>query len=279
MPGHRASRPMAVEQLARSRHVDVSIWRPHALRPPEVLRCLIQCISDRHELVPFGRASRPDGARRPGRRRVAERRGGRRHDARPPAPERGARLLVPEGGERPARHAARLASRDARVFALDTHVLFPETYDVWRAGRAALRHRGRGLPGAVARPAGRSHGDALWERNPTLCCAIRKVGPLATGARRSRRLDHGHAPRAVRHACRRAEARLGRSARAVEGEPARRLDATTTSGRTSASATCPYNPLHERGYASIGCTHCTQPGEGREGRWAGTDKTECGLHA
>ena len=40
----------------------------------------------------------------------------------------------------------------------------------------------------------------------------------------------------------------------------------------------PYNPLHDRGYSSIGCTHCTLPGAGREGRWAGGDKTECGLH-
>jgi phosphoadenosine phosphosulfate reductase len=40
----------------------------------------------------------------------------------------------------------------------------------------------------------------------------------------------------------------------------------------------PYNPLHDRGYDSIGCTLCTQPGSGREGRWAGTDKSECGLH-
>ena len=40
----------------------------------------------------------------------------------------------------------------------------------------------------------------------------------------------------------------------------------------------PYNPLHDQGYASIGCAPCTQPGSGREGRWAGTDKTECGLH-
>jgi phosphoadenosine phosphosulfate reductase len=40
----------------------------------------------------------------------------------------------------------------------------------------------------------------------------------------------------------------------------------------------PYNPLHDRGYESIGCSLCTQPGSGREGRWAGTDKTECGLH-
>jgi phosphoadenosine phosphosulfate reductase len=40
----------------------------------------------------------------------------------------------------------------------------------------------------------------------------------------------------------------------------------------------PYNPLHDRGYQSIGCAPCTVPGVGREGRWAGQDKTECGLH-
>ena len=40
----------------------------------------------------------------------------------------------------------------------------------------------------------------------------------------------------------------------------------------------PYHPLHDQGYASIGCAPCTQPGDGREGRWAGTDKTECGIH-
>jgi phosphoadenosine phosphosulfate reductase len=40
----------------------------------------------------------------------------------------------------------------------------------------------------------------------------------------------------------------------------------------------PYNPLHDEGYSSIGCTPCTVAGEGREGRWAGTGKLECGLH-
>ena len=40
----------------------------------------------------------------------------------------------------------------------------------------------------------------------------------------------------------------------------------------------PYHPLHDQGYASIGCAPCTRPGSGREGRWAGLDKTECGLH-
>jgi phosphoadenosine phosphosulfate reductase len=40
----------------------------------------------------------------------------------------------------------------------------------------------------------------------------------------------------------------------------------------------PYNPLHDQGYDSIGCAPCTLPGSGREGRWAGTDKLECGIH-
>ena len=40
----------------------------------------------------------------------------------------------------------------------------------------------------------------------------------------------------------------------------------------------PYNPLHDQGYDSIGCATCTLPGNGRDGRWAGLDKTECGIH-
>jgi phosphoadenosine phosphosulfate reductase len=40
----------------------------------------------------------------------------------------------------------------------------------------------------------------------------------------------------------------------------------------------PYNLLHDQGYDSIGCTPCTLPGNGRDGRWAGLDKTECGIH-
>ena len=52
-----------------------------------------------------------------------------------------------------------------------------------------------------------------------------------------------------------------------------------TSIRTT---TCPTIALHDRGYPSIGCTHCTrsvQPGEdARAGRWSGFNKTECGLH-
>ncbi|MEL7533532.1 MAG: phosphoadenylyl-sulfate reductase [Bacteroidota bacterium] len=41
----------------------------------------------------------------------------------------------------------------------------------------------------------------------------------------------------------------------------------------------PDHPLKDRGYGSVGCTHCTQAGEGRSGRWSGSVKTECGLHS
>lgn len=40
----------------------------------------------------------------------------------------------------------------------------------------------------------------------------------------------------------------------------------------------PKHPMVQRGYSSIGCTHCTKKGKNREGRWAGTNKIECGLH-
>ena len=40
----------------------------------------------------------------------------------------------------------------------------------------------------------------------------------------------------------------------------------------------PFHPLKSKGYSSIGCSHCTAPGEDRTGRWNNSPKTECGLH-
>lgn len=40
----------------------------------------------------------------------------------------------------------------------------------------------------------------------------------------------------------------------------------------------PFHPLKSKGYSSIGCSHCTVPGEHRSGRWNNSPKTECGLH-
>jgi len=165
----------------------------------------------------------------------------------------------------------------ARVFALDTHVLFPETYAVWREvekryGIEVQVYEGPSLGRQAA-----SHGEALWERNPDLCCAIRKVAPLAraladldgwiTGLRRDHSPTRATAPK------------LGWDARHElwKANPLADWDDDRVWTYIK-ERELPFNQAHVAGYASIGCTHCTQPGEGREGRWAGADKVECGLH-
>ena len=167
--------------------------------------------------------------------------------------------------------------RDARVFALDTHVLFPETYAVWREvekryGITVEVYEGPSLGRQAA-----IHGDALWERKPDLCCSIRKVAPLAralegldcwiTGLRRDQSPTRATAPK------------LGwdETHELWKANPLADWDDARVRAYI-AERGLPYNKLHDSGYSSIGCTHCTKPGEGREGRWSGLEKVECGLH-
>ena len=165
----------------------------------------------------------------------------------------------------------------ARFFTLDTGVLFPETYATWRAleeryGISVEVYQGVSL----ARQA-ELHGDRLWEREPDACCAIRKVAPLEqalagvdawiSGVRRDQSSARARTPKLTW------DERHGR----WKANPL--ADWTERDVWTYvAEHDVPYNPLHDRGYPSIGCTHCTRPGPGREGRWAGSDKDECGLH-
>jgi len=166
------------------------------------------------------------------------------------------------------------------VFTLDTGLLFPETYALWR--RLEERY---GLTIRAVRPADAQaavHGAALWERMPDRCCEIRKVAPLRralsgfdawiTSIRRDQTSD-----RAV--------------ARVVEWDLRFGLvKVNPLAGWTSEDVQryvrvhrVPVNPLHARGYPSIGCMPCTTAvaaGEApRAGRWRGREKTECGLHA
>ncbi|HJU49006.1 MAG TPA: phosphoadenylyl-sulfate reductase [Gaiellaceae bacterium] len=170
------------------------------------------------------------------------------------------------------------AEPQARVFALDTHVLFPETYDVWRQVEQRYGIRVEVYEGPSLGRQAAVHGDALWERNPNLCCAVRKVEPLGralagldgwiAGVRRDQSPTRAATPKIgwdERHELWKASPLADWSDDDVWAYVRER--------------DLPYNVLHERGYASIGCTHCTRPGEGREGRWSGGDKTECGLHA
>jgi phosphoadenosine phosphosulfate reductase len=158
----------------------------------------------------------------------------------------------------------------ARVFAIDTHYLFPETYELWREVEQRYDTKVEVFEGAPVE-------DKLWERNPDLYLAVAKVAPLnealldldcwITGVRRDQSPTRANAPK------------LGWDA-AHELWKANPL-ADWSDERCWAyirERGLPYNALHDRGYESIGDTHSTLPGAGREGRWAGTDRTECGLH-
>ena len=166
----------------------------------------------------------------------------------------------------------------ARVFALDTHVLFPETYGVWREIERRYGIRIEVFEGPSLGRQAATHGDRLWESNPDLCCSIRKIGPLGTalsgldgwitGVRRDQSASRAGTPK------------LGWDDRHELWKASPLADWTDDDVWAYVrERELPVNPLHERGYASIGCTHCTAPGTGREGRWVGTGKTECGLHA
>ena len=166
----------------------------------------------------------------------------------------------------------------ARVFTLDTHVLFPESYALWREleqryGITIEVYEGPSLGRQAA-----THGEALWERNPDLCCSIRKIAPLSealsgldgwiTGVRRDQSAGRADSPK------------LGWDERHELWKASPLADWSDDDVWAYVhERELPVNPLHERGYASIGCTHCTEPGDGREGRWMGAAKTECGLHA
>ncbi|MGH9177805.1 MAG: phosphoadenylyl-sulfate reductase [Acidimicrobiales bacterium] len=124
--------------------------------------------------------------------------------------------------------------------------------------------------------------DNLWQTDVSACCGARKVEPLAralegkdawvTGLRRVDAATRANAPIVSWD--------LGRSM--VKINP---LAAWTDADMAGyiADHGLPVNPLTERGYSSVGCWPCTRPvapGEDpRSGRWAGQDKTECGLHA
>ncbi|HWO94014.1 MAG TPA: phosphoadenylyl-sulfate reductase [Dehalococcoidia bacterium] len=171
---------------------------------------------------------------------------------------------------------------DVRVFYLDTDFLFPETYETVRKASERYRIEPIALRPllSVAEQAER-HGEALWQRDPDACCAIRKVEPnrralegmeaWISGLRR----DQAETRKQI--AVVSWDAKFG----VVKVSP---LAAWTEKDvwRYIVENDVPYNPLHDRGYPSLGCTHCTrpvQPGEdARAGRWSDFDKTECGLH-
>ena len=171
---------------------------------------------------------------------------------------------------------------DLKVFTIDTDFLFPETYRLIekvekRYGIQVERVRPRLTPEDQEEV----YGPALWSINPDQCCALRKVEPLK---------EKLATLRAWITAIRREQTAFRATARKVEWDRKFRLikinpivDWTSKDVWNYVHAhNVPYNPLHDRNYPSIGCTHCTRSvqlgDDPRSGRWSGTGKTECGLH-
>jgi phosphoadenosine phosphosulfate reductase len=126
-----------------------------------------------------------------------------------------------------------------------------------------------------------AHGKDLYQRDPDLCCALRKVAPLqdalqnydawATGLRRAEATSRVVAP-VVGWDEKKQKVKVSPLARWSDEDVDRYI----------AENNVLVNPLQYDGYPSIGCWPCTRrvaPGDdARSGRWAGSDKTECGIH-
>jgi phosphoadenosine phosphosulfate reductase len=167
------------------------------------------------------------------------------------------------------------------VIFLDTGKLFPETLIyrdelVARLGLTDVRSiRPSGAQLAAWDPDGR-----LWQKDVDLCCAIRKTNPLDEALEGFDAWITGR---------KRAQGGTRASLNPVEAGPDGRVTvnplATWDDEMLEAyfvEHDLPRHPLQAEGYTSIGCSTCTQrprPGEDkRSGRWAGLDKTECGIH-
>jgi phosphoadenosine phosphosulfate reductase len=156
---------------------------------------------------------------------------------------------------------------DADIVTIDTGVLFPETLSTWRAFEdrfnVHVRVEDATSPGAP------------WTASN--CCGDAKVAGLEralagadawiTGIRREQGPTRADSKK-VEWDERRGIWKYNPLADWTEKDLWRRIH----------ERDLPYNLLHDQGYESIGCAPCTQPGSGREGRWANSEKTECGLH-
>jgi phosphoadenosine phosphosulfate reductase len=167
---------------------------------------------------------------------------------------------------------------EAKFFTLDTGLFFPETYETWKAleDRYEIEietaHGGMSLARQEI-----LYGPEFWKRDPEACCGIRKVKPLREALAESEAWVTG---------LRRDQASTRADARKIGWDRKHGLWKIAPLAEWTekdvwsyiAKHDIPYNDLHDRGYASIGCTPCTKPGSGRDGRWAESNRLECGLH-
>jgi phosphoadenosine phosphosulfate reductase len=169
-----------------------------------------------------------------------------------------------------------------RLITIDTSFLFPETHRLMAEVKERYAITIETVQSRLSpEEQERVHGPSLWARDPDLCCRLRKVEPL-----RQKLVGLKGWITSIR------------GQQTVARARARKLEWDATFGLVKINPLVdwtagdiwayirnndvPYNELHDRGYPSIGCTHCTRataPGEdARAGRWPGFAKTECGLH-
>jgi phosphoadenosine phosphosulfate reductase len=168
------------------------------------------------------------------------------------------------------------------VLFLDTGYHFAETMGTRDAVGATLPVTIRTIaPRQTVAEQDASFGARLYERNPDQCCALRKVLPLRKALKDYTAWASG---------LRRDESTSRAGVRVVEWDEQRTMVKLNPLALWTQDDVDRYiaehgvlvNPLLSDGYGSVGCAPCTRriaPGDDlRAGRWAGTDKVECGLH-
>lgn len=179
-------------------------------------------------------------------------------------------------------HLASSVAGGVDVLFLDTGYHFAETIGTRDAVAQVYDVRVRTvLPLLTVAQQDAEHGSELWQRDPDACCAMRKVEPLARGLQSYTAWASG---------IRRDEAGSRRQVGVVEWDAKRAMVKVNPLATWTQQQADDYvaehgvlvNPLVQDGYPSIGCAPCTRrvaPGQDpRSGRWAGSAKTECGLH-
>jgi len=180
-------------------------------------------------------------------------------------------------------HLASTVAPGIDVVFLDTGYHFAETIGTRNAVEATLPVNLIDItPVQSVAEQDAAHGKDLFARDPDLCCALRKVRPLqegladydawATGLRRAETHNRVIAP-VIGWDAKKRKVKVSPLARWSDDEVDRYISENGVL----------VNPLQYDGYPSIGCAPCTRrvaPGEdARSGRWAGTGKTECGIHS
>lgn len=117
--------------------------------------------------------------------------------------------------------------------------------------------------------------EELWKSFPDICCNISKVAPLEQVKRKHKVWVSGLMAYQTPY---RSQLRVfERKGGILKFHPLIDVEERDVDYYFSLY-NLPQHPLKMKGYCSIGCRHCTSQGEGRNGRWKGQGKTECGLH-